>query len=697
MNQKWKPGTLALTALVMEFSLLLSVFFDIPVARQVIGFLFLTLIPGYTILRFLKLKLERLETVIFSVGLSLAFLMISTFLMNLILPLLGVAKPLTLFPLLLLTSSMLIILVVSEWRSSLNLAFSTGSLRLAISGILLAIPLFLTIIGVFLVRTPPHSNNSVLLIMLLTISILVGLALFAKRLFPAEVYPLLLLVITICLLLHISLFSSYLQGGDIFGEYFDFNITAVNGFWDPSLASRLSAMLSVTVLPTTYYYILGLSSTWVFKIVFPLLFAFVPLGLYQLYKSKMSVEVALFSVFFFVSNLVFFTEIAELARQMIGELFYVLLFLTLFSNNVKGSSKWVLFFAFSVGLVVSHYAMALIFLAFLAVTWLIGIIRKTNTKTTASLVILLGILVFAWYIYISQASTFNDLLGTVNYVRAGFTSDFFNPESRGGQVAQAVSVSSGISTVWHLVGRYLYYITAGLIIAGFIISILRERFSFLDNDRNVLIFLNLALLSACFIIPNFSTTFNASRFYHVTLFFLAPLCVLGGLGILNFIVRKRVKEKILISILVLCVLIPFFLIQTGFVYEITKEESYSLPLSSYRIDAMTITNMGVLTETEVSGGMWLSKYANRNATVYADVTAGSIFVCTVLPIPCLLYWGDPLPSGDYVYLRNYNIASGKLFSTFGQSVSYNLTQTSPSLDDSDLIYSSGSCEVYNIP
>lgn len=288
-----KPGSLPLLALFVYFALLLTIVFDFSVARPIIGFVFLTFMPGFVIVRQLKLRLEKLETVLFSIGLSLAFWMIATFFMNLILPYVGFVAPLSLLPLLVLSSGIVIMFVILEWQTSLNFDLAAPFFRIALSGILLVLPIILTLVGVFLVRAPPYTNNSILLIMLVTISVLVGLTLFAKKLFPPEVYPLLLFVIAFCLMMHILLFSNYLQGGDIFGEYSVFKTTALSGHWDLALVNRLSAMLSVTTLPTAYYNILNLDPVWVFKIVYPLIFAFVPLGVYQLYKSKMSVEVSL--------------------------------------------------------------------------------------------------------------------------------------------------------------------------------------------------------------------------------------------------------------------------------------------------------------------------------------------------------------------------------------------------------------------
>ena len=49
MIQLRKHGSLALSVIELQSSPLFSIFFYVPVARQVIGFVFLTLVPGYAI------------------------------------------------------------------------------------------------------------------------------------------------------------------------------------------------------------------------------------------------------------------------------------------------------------------------------------------------------------------------------------------------------------------------------------------------------------------------------------------------------------------------------------------------------------------------------------------------------------------------------------------------------------------------
>jgi len=69
---------------------------DIPIFRQVVGFIYLTFLPGIILLRLLRLhRLGVAVTVLLSVGMSISFIMFSGFFINLILPLLNIDSPLS--------------------------------------------------------------------------------------------------------------------------------------------------------------------------------------------------------------------------------------------------------------------------------------------------------------------------------------------------------------------------------------------------------------------------------------------------------------------------------------------------------------------------------------------------------------------------------------------------------------------------
>ena len=61
----------------------LTIILNIPFLRQILGFLFLTILPGLLILQILKLnKIEFLEKFILMWGLSISFLMLFGLLIN---------------------------------------------------------------------------------------------------------------------------------------------------------------------------------------------------------------------------------------------------------------------------------------------------------------------------------------------------------------------------------------------------------------------------------------------------------------------------------------------------------------------------------------------------------------------------------------------------------------------------------------
>jgi len=68
----------------------------IPLLRQIIGFIYLTFIPGFLILKCFKINGKKIvEDVLYSVGLSLSFLMFTGVLINFLYPLVGISKPIS--------------------------------------------------------------------------------------------------------------------------------------------------------------------------------------------------------------------------------------------------------------------------------------------------------------------------------------------------------------------------------------------------------------------------------------------------------------------------------------------------------------------------------------------------------------------------------------------------------------------------
>jgi uncharacterized membrane protein len=671
----------------------LVVFLDIPIARQVIGFLFVTFISGIVSLKILKLdKLNKAETVIFSVGLSIAFLIITGLLINEFSLLFGFSRPLSPSLLMIIFNSLVLIGGIFVClKSEDEEIWKSGPIKKSpFELIFLCLPI-LSIVGTMLVNA--HGNISLLLFMIVAISVLFAASVLSKKFLSPNLYPFAVLMIAIAILYHSSLISNYIVpfGSDVPGEYFLFKLTESNAHWTSVGLGRYNAMLSITILPTVYSVLLKIDSIWMFKLLFPLIFAFVPLGLYQVWQTYVSKKYAFISAFLFMAQSTFYTEVLGLTRQMIGEFFFVLLLLVIVNKGMKPVRKMVCFMVFSFALVVSHYALAAIFLFFISFALVaLFALKRPSRNITVGMVVFFSTVMFTWYIYTARATTFDSILEVGDYVyrQLGY---FFNPAARGETVLRGLGLESP-PTVWNAIGRFFAYITEAFIVLGFVGLVSKRIKIHIENEFLIFSVIGMAFLGMLILVPGLANTLNMTRFYHILLFFLAPLCVLGA----EFIVKlfSRREKEFAVSALLLIVLIPYFLFQTNFVYEVTGSDSWSIPLSGYRMNALRLYgHFGYTRAYDVYGAQWCSRNVNdKNTTLYADERT---FI-NVLIIYGLTCKSNPLTNttlivdNGVVYLSVLNVVHEQI--PFGQFL-WNTSELSFIFDDLNLIYSNGGSEI----
>ena len=260
----------------------------------------------------------------------------------------------------------------------------------------------LSVIGVYFVNTT--GNSFILIIMILSIAALLTVSAFKER--SSKFYAFAICMIALALLLHVSLISNYIvpYGGDSPAEYYVFQNVQQNAHWNPVFAfpadeglGRLNAMLSITVLPTVYSNMLGMDPSLVYKLVYPLIFALVPVALYLLWQPYIGKKLSFIAAFVFVAQSTFFTEMIALNRQMIAELFFVLLLLVLLNKKVKKEGKFLSFAIFSFGLIFSHYALAEIFLVLIFAAWATSVfyLKKPSFNLQLSMIIFFFVAMFA--------------------------------------------------------------------------------------------------------------------------------------------------------------------------------------------------------------------------------------------------------------------------------------------------------------
>ena len=107
----------------LSFSLLslilanVLIILDVPFLREVISIIVFLAVPGILILSCLKFPHKnKWEYLVYSIGLSVSFLMITGLLASIILPVIGISRPLELTTLLVLLNLILLILWILAYK-----------------------------------------------------------------------------------------------------------------------------------------------------------------------------------------------------------------------------------------------------------------------------------------------------------------------------------------------------------------------------------------------------------------------------------------------------------------------------------------------------------------------------------------------------------------------------------------------------
>ena len=716
----------------------LSIVLDIPFVRQVLGFVFLAFIPGYLLLRIFKVeKAHVTETIVISVGLSIAFLMLIGLLMNELDTLHIISQPLATEPIAIVINAIVAVMCVISYLTNKN---NKGLDKKDLEKLWQFLPFLflpvLSVIGVLLIFDF-QSNIFAIFIIILIATIFVLSALRSKL---SSYYPLIVISIVLALLLSSALISNYVYGDDIQGEFRVFMDTKAISFWNPQNYSTLqqssdNSMLSNTILPTVLSNLLNIDPSLVFKIVYLVIFSLVPLGLYELYRKHWNEKVAFVSVIFFAANFTFFTLVLTNAMQMIGELFYVILLLELLSKDVNGpKSNWMILVLATFGLVVSHYSMDFIFLIVIFFTWLGGKIFYKNmlTKINSSVIVFTSCLIFFWYIYIVPAGgPFYKFAGAIRSTTSSFVADFFSTSSRGVEVQAALGIATRPSRL-HYIGTYLYDFTILLILIGFLSLIISwiswKRKEITNAQYTLIVTVNIVLLIAAVAVPQFGGLLTTGRLYEVLLMVLSPLFVVGveaffktfaSLGkrmrVLNL--RDENKKAIYSLVLTLIILVAFFLFQTGVFYEISGDPSpSSITLSYYK---MQENDPILIHESDVFSAQWLSRYGDVTGMwTFSDaVTFGHVLnsYSTIPPGMILLLTNteekiqgdvtslnpnnvfDANSNTTYIYLSQYNVINGVITYDVSNKLYFNPNDV-PLLNNTgaflNKIYSNGYSEIY---
>lgn len=671
----------------------------IPLVRQISGFLFLTFIPGYTILRILKIhRTDWVESLLFAVGLSLFYIMSIGFIANTFLPAIGIKKPISLKPLLVIFNIAILFLLSLAYFKDKN-DHTYNNIELEIKDLLnkhtLALSL-IPILAIFGGYVFNFYNTSVLIVItFLLISLIPVIILHTDT----RHYCYLIWILSLSLLYLSSLGVSwnYIWGYDINHEYYIANLVLTNGYWDSLLYSNVNAMLSIAMLNPIYTILLGISPVIIFKVIYPFLFSFVPVALYKSYKNILNERESFLAAFFFISLHTFFTEMLALARQQIAELYLALIVLLVFSN-IERNIKYTLLLLFSFSLVVSHYGTTYLFLLSLILANIVFYVIYRKDKQPFLIRVeytaLFYVMVFLWYTLTSSSSPFDTIVRTGNIILANIY-DLFDPYKSQG-LYTIVKNYSGLRQFT----KYYILLSQMMIAIGILwLALNLKRVKF---NRE---FIALALVWFIFdvygiALPYFSNALNATRLYQLTLFFLSPFVVIGFSVIVKSL-SKFIQFKLSVKIVARSLasfLAVYLIITSGVLLYVAKDQLYP-PYFDKKVPAPRWTN------EEIISGLWMKEHKG-SYSIYGDNNAILLFLGLIgQPISShnfRLDWSGSIiqpksSTKGYLFLNEWNIKNKKIQALLPtivdrEYIDFNNPNLKKFLDDK--IYTSQAAEYY---
>ena len=721
----------------------------IPVVREFISFIYLFFIPGIIILRILKLhKLGNIETLLYSVGLSIATLMFTGLFMNTVYPLFGISGPLSITPIIITLSVLVLALCVLSYVRDKNFSEPT---YIDIKGVLSPPALFLCLIpflSIFATYLINFHHTNILLMFLIAIIALIVLLIGFNRFIPKNLYPLAVLVIAISLVFSRYLLTMYITGMDVHSEYYLSNLIVTNAIWDSTMPGVLNGMLSITMLAPISSLVSDISLTWVFKVIYPLLFSVASLGLYRVFQKQTDDKIAFLSFFFFAS----FAQFPAAIRQQIAMLFLVPLILLMIDKRMSRTKRSFLFIVFGASLAVSHYGLSYIYMFSLIFAWLILVLienpkmRKLKTSfyskfsrykgerlagnpvsssagrrtISSTFVILFVAFALAWYMYVSRSAVFDAYVRLGSHMISTISMDFLNPEVS--ERVQWLITKTPLLILLQGVNITINHLKQVFIIIGVLALLKIHRELKFEKEYVAFSILSLVIFLAVIAPPFLSYLLLApgvdtGRLYHIALIFLAPFCVIGGLAVFRMISRvvkvswtnKSVRRWLTVLSIFFVIL---FLYQTGFVWEVTQNYSVSAGLNNEWVkkygspERKAALYTAFPPEQEVFSARWLSmniKPGEKIYVTYSDIRVHTLTSYGMIPVEDVLALTSTtktIPEDAYVYLQYLNVIEG-IGTEFDTSVSlmglrtiYNMTEVSHVFAGKNKIYTNGGSEIY---
>jgi uncharacterized membrane protein len=500
----------------------------------IVGTLMTLVLPGAMLLRILEYETDRLELVgVLVPVLSLASTSLVLFCAHFLFRLVGLQSlfiPRTLY---LLQISYVGALIFIARFSGVTGRIYTGNFVIEYRNpaLFLSVLAFSTAVaGARLTTVGSRFGSTVLLVSLFSLA-LVPVAL-AWRGTTNTVHVLTIYLSALAVIFHMSLISNYVAGWDIQKTFQLASQIQQTGAWDAANYNRRVPLFTVTAVPAAISTLTGITLDWVYKIHIPVLYSFIPVGIFALSRIKLPGRVAAVAPFALIFYQRFFNNLN--AKQHLGELFIISTLLVVF--YVENKWKRLLLLLLAWGLVTSHYLMTFVFIGMLCAyyigTALLRVLRVSSLLTenrkyvSLAFMPLMLVLFVSWYAYTAQSFIFDQFVIFPYRILTGFTERATETSNRTGQSLLVQTLQMGSV-------RKLYFLIhasiLGLLSVGILHSIYHTIIGKHDADWISYLLFGIPPLALFGFSMFFTGRFGIDRAYEVMLITSAPLILIGGI------------------------------------------------------------------------------------------------------------------------------------------------------------------------
>lgn len=258
---------------------------------------------------------------------------------------------------------------------------------------------------------------------------------------------------------------------------------------------------------------------------------------------------------------------------------------------------------------------------------------------------------------------------------------FLNPLAKEPLAQTAIGLDFGKASVLGKIWRVLQYLVEICLIVGLFKLLLRP----LRNMRveyMAFVIGSFFVLVGIYGLSTYGWGLGTVRVLGITLLFMAPLFVIGCGTIGKWVIRiKSISEGRIFLVSTLILLIPYYIFNSGMVFEIAKmkpvgfiDVPYSISMSYHRVDIASVFD-----KQDVEAMDWMKgQFFKDKQIIYADTHGANLMVQRIgmnVEVGQFKYlWQMSADDKGYIFLRKWNVDNGMLtaYGDYGTRQSYGI-------------------------